>query len=66
VDVSSALKPDSAGFLYVDRGRFRALFCTDLPEKDAKVAAATQKRPLRRNGDSEGRPLIGFAKEKVD
>jgi len=43
VDLSSALQPDSAGFLYVDRGRFRALFCADLPEADARVAAATQK-----------------------
>lgn len=43
VDLNSALKPDSAGFLYVDRSRFRALFCADLPEEDARVAAATQK-----------------------
>jgi pimeloyl-ACP methyl ester carboxylesterase len=43
VDLSSALRPDSAGFLYVDRAKFRALFCADLPEGDAKVAAATQK-----------------------
>ena len=43
VDLNSALKPDSAGFLYVDRARFRELFCADLPVTDAKVAAATQK-----------------------
>ena len=43
VDLSSALKPDSAGFLYVDRARFRELFCADVPETDASVAAATQK-----------------------
>jgi pimeloyl-ACP methyl ester carboxylesterase len=43
VDLNSALKPDSAGFLYVDRARFRALFCADLPAADASVAAATQK-----------------------
>ena len=43
VDLNSALQPDSAGFLYVDRARFRALFCADLPVADAKVAAATQK-----------------------
>jgi pimeloyl-ACP methyl ester carboxylesterase len=43
VDLSSALKPDSAGFLYVDRTRFRELFCADLPAVDAKVAAAAQK-----------------------
>jgi pimeloyl-ACP methyl ester carboxylesterase len=43
VDLNSALKPDSAGFLYVDRARFRELFCADLPVTDASVAAATQK-----------------------
>lgn len=43
VDLNSALQPDAAGFLYVDRARFRPLFCADLPETDAKVAAATQK-----------------------
>jgi pimeloyl-ACP methyl ester carboxylesterase len=43
VDLNAALKPDSAGFLYVDRARFRELFCADLPEADARVAAATQK-----------------------
>jgi len=48
VDLNSALKPDSAGFLYVDRARFRALFCADLPEADASVAAATQK-PLNKS-----------------
>jgi pimeloyl-ACP methyl ester carboxylesterase len=42
-DLGSALKPDSAGFLYVDRARFRELFCADLSEADARVAAATQK-----------------------
>jgi pimeloyl-ACP methyl ester carboxylesterase len=43
VDLNAALKPDSAGFLYVDRARFRPLFCADVPEADARVAAATQK-----------------------
>ena len=43
VDLGSALRPDSAGFLYVDRARFRELFCADLPAAEARVAAATQK-----------------------
>ncbi len=42
-DLGSALKPDSAGFLYVDRARFRELFCADLPATEARVAAAAQK-----------------------
>ncbi len=48
VDLNSALQPDSAGFLYVDRSRFRALFCADVPEADARVAAVTQK-PLNKS-----------------
>ena len=43
VDLGSALRPDSAGFLYIDPARFRELFCADLPVADARVAAATQK-----------------------
>jgi len=43
VDLGSALRPDTAGFLYIDRARFRELFCADVPEADARVAAATQK-----------------------
>ncbi|MEO8431132.1 MAG: alpha/beta fold hydrolase [Acidobacteriota bacterium] len=42
-DLGSALKPDSAGFLYMDPARFRELFCADLPAAEARVAAATQK-----------------------
>lgn len=47
-DLGSALQPDSVGFLYVDRARFRALFCADVPEADARVAAVTQK-PLNQS-----------------
>ena len=43
VDLNSALQPDSAGFLYVDRARFRELFCADVSVAEARVAAATQK-----------------------
>jgi pimeloyl-ACP methyl ester carboxylesterase len=41
--LSSALKPDSAGFLYVDRARFHEDFCNDLSLDEAKVMATTQK-----------------------
>lgn len=43
VDLNSALQPDSAGFLYVNRARFQRLFCADVPAADAKIAAVTQK-----------------------
>jgi pimeloyl-ACP methyl ester carboxylesterase len=41
--LSSALVPDAAGFLYVDRGKFHDAFCKDVPAADARVMAATQK-----------------------
>ena len=41
--LNSALVPDSAGFLYIDRGKFHDAFCKDLPEAEARVMAATQK-----------------------
>ena len=45
--LNSALVPDAAGFLYVDRAKFHAVFCADLSAADARVMAATQK-PLSR------------------
>jgi pimeloyl-ACP methyl ester carboxylesterase len=38
-----ALQPDAAGFVYVDRSQFHAVFCADLSEDEALVMAATQK-----------------------
>jgi pimeloyl-ACP methyl ester carboxylesterase len=48
VDLNSALQPDSAGFLYIDRAKFHADFCADLPDGDARVMAVTQK-PLNKS-----------------
>ena len=41
--LGTALKPDSAGFLYIDRARFHEVFAADLPEAETRVMAATQK-----------------------
>jgi pimeloyl-ACP methyl ester carboxylesterase len=41
--LSSALVPDAAGFLYIDRTKFHDAFCKDVPAGDARVLAATQK-----------------------
>jgi pimeloyl-ACP methyl ester carboxylesterase len=41
--INAALKPDAAGFLYVDRSRFHALFAADVSTAEAAVMAATQK-----------------------
>ena len=41
--LDNALRPDSAGFLFVDRAKFRSVFAADLSAAEAAVAAATQK-----------------------
>ena len=41
--LSTALVPDSAGFLYVDRAKVHDVFAKDMPEADARIIAATQK-----------------------
>jgi pimeloyl-ACP methyl ester carboxylesterase len=39
----SAVAPDAAGFLYIDRAKFHEVFCADVPEEEALVMAAAQK-----------------------
>ena len=41
--LTSALRPDAAGFVYVDRAQFHAIFCPDLDAEMALVMGATQK-----------------------
>jgi pimeloyl-ACP methyl ester carboxylesterase len=41
--LGAALRPDAAGFLYMDRGQFHDIFAGDLPVTESDVAAATQK-----------------------
>ena len=41
--LGAALRPDAAGFLYVDRASFHDVFAKDVPEVDADVSAAAQK-----------------------
>ena len=43
VKLGAGLRPDSAGFLYIDRSQFRELFAADLPEAEVAVLAASQK-----------------------
>ena len=47
--LGAALRPDPAGFVYIDRAQFRDLFAADVSETEASVMAATQK------------PIIGSA-----
>src|SRR6476660_4294642 len=41
--LGTALVPDSAGFLYIDRTKFLNVFANDVPKDEAAVLAATQK-----------------------
>lgn len=40
---AAALRPDAAGFFYIDRALFRETFCQDVGAEEAAVMAATQK-----------------------
>ena len=42
-NLGKALKPDAAGFLYIECDKVHDLFANDLPESAAKVVCATQK-----------------------
>jgi len=41
--LGTAVIPDSAGFLYIDRAKFHGVFANDLPDDEAELLAATQK-----------------------
>jgi pimeloyl-ACP methyl ester carboxylesterase len=41
--LGTALAPDSASFLYIDRTKFHHVFAEDVPEGEASVMAAAQK-----------------------
>jgi pimeloyl-ACP methyl ester carboxylesterase len=49
--LATALRPDAAGFLYIDTNKFRDAFAQDVSLRDARIMAATQK-PL--NGSALG------------
>ena len=41
--LDTGLRPDAAGFLYIDPAKFREIFAADVPAQETRVAAATQK-----------------------
>jgi pimeloyl-ACP methyl ester carboxylesterase len=57
-DLGPALVPDSAGFLYIDRAKFRPVFAADVTEEESFVMAATQK-PVA--GKIFAEPAVGAA-----
>lgn len=56
--LAASLAPDAAGFLYVDRAKFRDVFCADVPAPKASVLAAAQKPAA---GACFGAPVQGAA-----
>jgi pimeloyl-ACP methyl ester carboxylesterase len=41
--IGASLRPDSGGYLYIDRAMFREVFAADISVPETKVMAATQK-----------------------
>jgi len=58
-ELNSVLKPDEAGFLYIERARFRDAFAHDLPEADTRIMAATQK-PIYGKSFGETQPAAAW------
>jgi len=60
--LDTALVPDAAGFLYVDREKVHDVFCKDRPLAEARIIAATQK-PV--NGSVFGAKVANAAWKNV-
>jgi pimeloyl-ACP methyl ester carboxylesterase len=58
-ELNSVLKPDEAGFLYIDRASFHDAFARDLPEADTRIMAATQK-PINGRSFGETQPAAAW------
>ena len=41
-ELEKAIRPDSAGFAYIDRSQFKSIFCADLSDEEATLLAVTQ------------------------
>jgi pimeloyl-ACP methyl ester carboxylesterase len=41
--LGGALRPDAAGYAFIDRAQFHAVFCGDVTDEEARVMAATQR-----------------------
>jgi len=59
VPLDHALKPDPAGFLYIDRAQFHDVFAKDVPAMVASVMAATQK-PIKGSAFGESVPQAAW------
>jgi pimeloyl-ACP methyl ester carboxylesterase len=61
-DIAGALRTDAAGFLTIDRSRFRDVFARDVPAGQAAVMAAAQK-PIQ--GDAFGASIAEAAWQSI-
>ena len=41
--IGTALVPDAAGFLYIDRSKFKEVFAADVPDRERSIMNAAQK-----------------------
>src|SRR5262245_5562678 len=57
--LNAALKPDAAGFLYIDTVKFHDVFAADLPPAQTRVMAVTQK-PLASAVFDQANPGAGW------
>jgi len=57
--LNAALKPDAAGFLFVDTAKFHEAFAADLPRSETRIAAASQK-PLAGAVFDQSNPGAGW------
>ena len=60
--LEQAIRPDSAGFAYIDRDQFKGIFCADLTDEEAAVMAVTQ-HPV--HGSTFGTPAGPVAWKSV-
>jgi pimeloyl-ACP methyl ester carboxylesterase len=57
--LNATLKPDAAGFLYVDTAKFHDVFAADLPRAQTRIMAVTQK-PLAGAVFDQSNPGAGW------
>ena len=57
--LNAALKPDAAGFVYVDTAKVHDVFAADLPHAQTRIVAATQK-PLAGAAFDQTNPGAGW------
>ncbi len=57
--LNATLKPDAAGFLYIDTGKFHDVFAADVPAAQTRIMAVTQK-PLASAVFDQSNPGAGW------